>query len=450
MLRELVHSGEYGRMLDAQFLRLSACPRWSKSGWLFRREQSGHIPFDLHIHDLDLILSLWGEPESVSCTSTGREGLDYREHYRFSYVFPGGATVSAEAAWYNADIPFTATWRVYFESAVAVFDGEKVTVYAFDREQRVISTEEMLAASKFCPEFTLDTVYSRSAEKARAFAEKWGAPHWTDSLEALAASESVDAVYIASPNALHCEQTLLMLRGGKHVLCEKPIARCAVELETMLSAAQERGLVLLQAMRSAFLPTIPLLREEIARIGPVRRARFSYCQYSSRYDKFKNGIIENAFDPRLGNGALMDIGAYCVNLMVLLFGAPRAVTAKAVFLPGSIDALGTAICEYDGFHAELEYSKVDQSDCISEISGESGSLRFWPTAAPLNVVSVRKGKILELASDPCGEYDMRYELERFVLLTRGGDAGEWTECTRIAAGVMDEIRRQCGIDFTIH
>ena len=153
---------------------------------------------------------------------------------------------------------------MYFESAVAVFDGEKVTVYAFDREPRVISTEEMLAASKFCPEFTLDTVYSRSAEKARAFAEKWGAPHWTDSLEALAASASVAAVYIASPNALHCEQTLLMLRGGKHVLCEKPIARCAVELETMLSAAQERGLVLLQAMRSAFLPTIPLLREEIA------------------------------------------------------------------------------------------------------------------------------------------------------------------------------------------
>lgn len=110
------------------------------------------------------------------------------------------------------------------KAPLAVFDGEKVTVYAFDREPRVISTEEMLAASKFCPEFTLDTVYSRSAEKARAFAEKWGAPHWTDSLEALAASESVDAVYIASPNALHCEQTLLMLRGGKHVLCEKPIA----------------------------------------------------------------------------------------------------------------------------------------------------------------------------------------------------------------------------------
>ena len=309
---------------------------------------------------------------------------------------------------------------------------------------------EFLRGAKEVPEVEYVACYSRTRERGELFAREWGAQKVYTDLEQMAQDDTIDAVYIASPNALHCEQTLLMLRGGKHVLCEKPIARCAVELETMLSAAQERGLVLLQAMRSAFLPTIPLLREEIARIGPVRRARFSYCQYSSRYDKFKNGIIENAFDPLLGNGALMDIGAYCVNLMVLLFGAPRAVTAKAVFLPGSIDALGTAICEYDGFHAELEYSKVDQSDCISEISGESGSLRFWPTAAPLNVVSVRKGKILELASDPCGEYDMRYELERFVLLTRGGDAGEWTECTRIAAGVMDEISRQCGIDFTIH
>ena len=75
-------------------------------------------------------------------------------------------------------------------------------MYAFDREPRVISTEEMLAASKFCPEFTLDTVYSRSAEKARAFAEKWGAPHWTDSLEALAGKS------VAVQNGSYAEELL--------------------------------------------------------------------------------------------------------------------------------------------------------------------------------------------------------------------------------------------------
>lgn len=143
VLRKLVQSGEYGRVLDASFLRLSACPRWVKGGWLFDKEKSGLLPFDLHIHDLDLLVSLFGAPDAMRFTSAGRDGLSYREHYRFSYEF-GGTTVSAEAAWYNGDLPFTAIWRVYFEEAVAVFDGAALTVYAFDREPRTFDLEEKL------------------------------------------------------------------------------------------------------------------------------------------------------------------------------------------------------------------------------------------------------------------------------------------------------------------
>ena len=143
VLRELVQSGEYGRVLDAAFLRLSACPRWVKGGWLFDKEKSGLLPFDLHIHDLDLLVSLFGAPDAMRFTSAGRDGLDYQEHYRFSYEF-GKTTVSAEAAWYNGDIPFTATWRVYFEEAVAVFDGVAVTVYSFGSEPRSFNLEEKI------------------------------------------------------------------------------------------------------------------------------------------------------------------------------------------------------------------------------------------------------------------------------------------------------------------
>ncbi len=143
VLRELVQSGEYGRVLDASFLRLSACPRWVKGGWLFDKEKSGLLPFDLHIHDLDLLVSLFGAPDSTRFTSAGRDGLSYREHYRFSYEF-GETTVSAEAAWYNGDIPFTATWRVYLEEAVAIFDGVTVTVYSFGKEPRVFDLEEKI------------------------------------------------------------------------------------------------------------------------------------------------------------------------------------------------------------------------------------------------------------------------------------------------------------------
>lgn len=86
------------------------------------------MPFDLHIHDLDLIVSLYGKPETFSYTSVGGAGKGYKEHYRFLYSYPE-MNVAAEAAWYNADFPFTARWRVYFENALVVNDGSHVVAY---------------------------------------------------------------------------------------------------------------------------------------------------------------------------------------------------------------------------------------------------------------------------------------------------------------------------------
>lgn len=143
VLRDLVQSREYGAVLDASFERLSACPRWAQDGWLFDREKSGLLPFDLHIHDLDVIVSLFGKPDDVSFTCCAGQGKNYPEHYRFQYRF-GKLNVCAEAAWFNADIPFTARWRVYFENAVVVNDGVHVTAYQFDQEPRVFDTEDKI------------------------------------------------------------------------------------------------------------------------------------------------------------------------------------------------------------------------------------------------------------------------------------------------------------------
>lgn len=143
VLHELIDSGCYGRPLDAVFLRLAACPGWVKGGWLFDKEKSGLLPYDLHIHDLDFIISLFGKPETVSCTSSGKPDKAYKEHYRFSYGYDK-LTVSAEAAWYSANIPFTATWRIYFEQAVVIHDGITVTAYEMGKEPKVFDTEETL------------------------------------------------------------------------------------------------------------------------------------------------------------------------------------------------------------------------------------------------------------------------------------------------------------------
>ena len=133
-LREVVRTERYGKPLDGCFERLTACPKWSQGGWLLDKEKSGLLPFDLHIHDLDVIVSLFGKPDSVAFTECAGRGKAYAEQYRFLYGYKNGLNVCAEAAWFNAEIPFTARWRVYFERGMLICDANGVTGYAADGE----------------------------------------------------------------------------------------------------------------------------------------------------------------------------------------------------------------------------------------------------------------------------------------------------------------------------
>jgi predicted dehydrogenase len=143
LLHEIVRDGRYGKPLDAVFLRLSACPRWAAEGWLLDRAKSGLLPFDLHIHDLDLMVSIFGKPESYEIFSGGRKEAAYEEYYRIVYRYPK-LNVCCEAAWYNADIPFTANWRVYFEKAVLICENGKLLAYSFDSPPEEFDIEEKL------------------------------------------------------------------------------------------------------------------------------------------------------------------------------------------------------------------------------------------------------------------------------------------------------------------
>ena len=101
--------------------------------------------------------------------------------------------------------------------------------------------DEYIHGAKDSGLWELTAVYSRTAERAQAFAQKHGAPLWFTDLEEMAASPQIDAVYIASPNALHFEQCRLFLERGKHVLCEKPMATTLADCEAMAAAARESG-----------------------------------------------------------------------------------------------------------------------------------------------------------------------------------------------------------------
>ncbi len=312
-------------------------------------------------------------------------------------------------------------------------------------------TEWFLEAAKACPELVYAAVYSRSVDTAKAFAMKHGASAIHTDLAALAADPGIDAVYIASPTCCHFEQAARMLAHGKHVLCEKPITSNSRELAELLKIATTHRAVLLEAMRSAFDPGFQAIREHLPRLGTVRRATFQYCQYSSRYDKFKAGIVENAFNPAFSNGALMDIGVYCVHPLVRLFGRPDRIYADAVKLSNHLDGAGTIFAGYDcGMQAELLYSKITDGKLPSQIQGEAGSMVIGEIANPRNVtIYPRKGEPERLAIEaPATSTNMVYEVLEWVRLIQADDGEtQHHSLSLLALEVMDEARRQTGIRF---
>ena len=315
-------------------------------------------------------------------------------------------------------------------------------------------SREFVTAGRKLAGFSLAAVCSRRRETAEAFADSFGGARCLTSLEELAACGDVDAVYIASPNACHAAQAERMLRAGKHVLLEKPACPDREAFASLRALAGEKGLVLLEAMRPAFTPGFAALGAALDTIGPVRRASFSYCQYSSRYDRFKRGVVENAFNPALCNGALMDIGVYCIHALISLFGMPSRIQAAAQRLTNGLDAQGGVLCGYDGMLADLSYSKIADHRRQNEVQGEEGTLLVDSITNPKRILRIgRDGAAAEVYGDPDPEFfGMAHEIGAFISFVEDAARGlrSWERHNRVTEqtlSLMDEIRRQTGIDF---
>ena len=322
-------------------------------------------------------------------------------------------------------------------------------------------TDWLIDALRETPVFELAAVCSRTLERGQEYAARHGAPKVIVGLDDLCRDPDIDAVYVATPNLFHAPQTIALLESGKHVLCEKPVATDCASFDAMCDAARKHNRVLMEAMVCAHLPCWLEIHKLLDEIGPVRRASITFCQYSSRYDKFKAGIVENAFDPTLGNGALMDLGVYCVHAAQMIFGAPKSVRAAAVKIPGSIDGAGSILLGYDDCIADIQYSKISQGAQLTEIQGEGGSLLIDSITRPTTWRLIpRTGKRADGLSGVSGSglsersidvlaprHAMAYELSDFLRQIHGESMPQFNENTRAVMQVLDEARAQTGVDF---
>lgn len=313
-------------------------------------------------------------------------------------------------------------------------------------------TERFIQAALETEQFVLTAVYSRSADKGKEFAAKFGDPQVFTELQAMASSPEIDAIYIASPNSLHAEQSILFIDHGKHVLCEKPMASNTAEMKRMIEAARRNGVVLMEALKSTLMPNFRAVQDNLYKIGRVRRYFSSYCQYSSRYDAFKQGKAPNAFNPAFSNGALMDIGIYCLYPMVTLFGKPELVQAFAVMLSSGIDGEGSMLVRYPDLEMDgvIMYSKITDSYVPTEIQGENGTIVIDKINPPYEVkILYRDGTVEDLTKSQPQE-SMYYEALEFIELIQSGkreSAVNSLANSLTVAEIMEEARRQIGLRF---
>ena len=317
----------------------------------------------------------------------------------------------------------------------------------------------VIAGGRQDERFELVAVCSRTQERANEFAAKHNIPHTFTSLEEMASSPLIDAVYIATPNYVHAEQSILCMNHGKHVLCEKPFASNAREVKQMIEAAQRNHVTLMEAMISTLNPNFIIAKEELKNLGTIRRYFACYCQYSSRYDKFKEGIILNAFKPELSNGAVMDIGIYTIYPMVALFGKPQKIEAQGIVLHTGADGQGAVNFQYDGMNATVLYSKIANSALPTEIEGEAGNLLLdkihitkQVDFIPRQVTAQGKEQENHCQSIglPLDKSEYYYEMAEFMNLIEQGKQestlNSW-ENSLTTLEIIDEIRRQLGVHY---
>jgi predicted dehydrogenase len=217
----------------------------------------------------------------------------------------------------------------------------------------------------------LYAVGSRDDAKAEGFAAEFGFRKHFASYEEMVADPGVEIVYISSPHSHHLEHTLLALRNGKHVLCEKPMSITGPEVKVMAEEARRQGLFLMEALWPPFQPSY-LKADEIMKSGRMgnllhMRGKFAFI---SPYDPELR-----TYKMDLGGGALLDIGIYPIMDILRYMGEPESVVAASILSPTGADESTSVIFKFsDGRMAEAYCSFSNMSGVSTELNCEKGNL----------------------------------------------------------------------------
>jgi predicted dehydrogenase len=297
--------------------------------------------------------------------------------------------------------------------------------------------------------FTVAAVGSRAQASADAFAAEFSIPTAHPSYEALVADPGIDVVYVSTPHPFHAPAAMLALTAGKHVLVEKPFTVTAAEAREVVALARDRGLVVLEAMWTRFLPQSARVRQLIAD-GAIGDPRTLIADHNQLLPADPAHRLNNL---ALAGGALLDLGVYPVSFAHEMFGVPTRVAALGTLSQTGVDRQTAIILEFDGGRQAVLHTALDTpGPNRATVIGTAGRIDFDAVWYSPTTITVRDaaGRVIERIERNETSRGMQYqaaELERLVAAGElGGSILPPTESIAIME-TLDEVRRQIGLVY---
>ena len=258
----------------------------------------------------------------------------------------------------------------------------------------------------------------------------------------------IDAVYIATPNTLHCEQALTALKFKKPVLCEKPVAIDTQETLSIIQSSKDNNTTFLEGMWMRYLPHIEFVKKAIDK-NKIGRVQSIFACHGQNLKSVNNPRL---WTKSLGGGALLDLGIYVVSFAHMILGSPEEIISKSLFTSKGVDAKTSMIFKYfNGAIANLSCSMYDSQPNRAVISGENGWIEIAPTFYAPSKVMINRDRKENLSYNISyrghGLREQAIELEHCVN-SKNIESPKMPHSESIAVmKSMDKIRKQIGLKF---
>jgi len=307
---------------------------------------------------------------------------------------------------------------------------------------------DFATALRDTPGAAIAAVASREHATAVEFADEFHVPLRLAGYDGLAACDDVDLVYIGTPHAMHAENALAMLAGGKGVLCEKPFALNRAQAEQVVALARSRRVFLMEAMWTRFMPALDEAKRILASgvLGEVSQASADFGFAAT------GGPDARLFNPALGGGALLDVGIYPLSITAYLLGAVDAVRAQAELGPTGVDLQTVFTLRHaGGALSTCACSLKARTPGLLTLSGRHGQLRLdAPFHRPPTITLMLAGEPPRVIPTPYlgnGYVHEAIEAQRCWSAGLIESPAITHEQTLHLMGVLDEIRKQVGVTY---